>query len=76
MDPRSDEAVRRDPSVAQLRAMLAKRDPEVLAAIDDVDRSLIVSTLALAPSERVRSSVETALFLERWARCSQTPSNR
>ena len=56
--------------------MLGRLDPDVLAAVDDVDRTLIVSTLALNPSERVRSSVETALTLERWARCNRIPSSR
>jgi hypothetical protein len=76
MEGRSDDPVRRDPTVARLRAMVGRLDPDVLAAVDDVDRTLIVSTLALDPSERVRSSVETALTLERWARCSRTPSSR
>lgn len=56
--------------------MLAEHDPDVLAAVDDVDRTLITSTLRLDPLERVRSSVETALFLERWSRCSRSPSKR
>ncbi len=54
--------------------MLAERDPDVLAAIDDVDRTLIVSELHRDLMERVRTSVETALLLDRWARCKHDPS--
>ena len=68
MDDRSDDPVRRHPTVARLRAMLGTLDPEVLAAVDDVDRTLIIATPALAHAERVRSSVETALFPEHWSR--------
>jgi hypothetical protein len=72
----SNDPVLDDPVVARVRTMLAEHDPDVLAAVDDVDRTLITSTLRLDPLERVRSSVETALFLERWSRCSRSPSKR
>jgi hypothetical protein len=76
MDGRANDPARSDPAVARVRPMRERLGPEVLAAVDDVDRTLIVSTLALDRSERVRSSVETALTLERWARCTRTPSSR
>ena len=58
----------------RVRAFLAERDPELLAAVDDVDRTLIVSELRLDPLARIRSSVETALFLERWSQCNRARS--
>lgn len=70
-----DDPIRRHPTVLRVRAMLAERDPELLAAVDDVDRTLIVSELRLDPLARIRSSVETALFLERWSQCSR-PKDR
>jgi len=69
-----DDPIRRHPTVVRVRAMLAARDPELLAAVDDVDRTLIVSELRLDPGARIRSSVETAQFLERWSRCSRARS--
>ncbi len=56
--------------------MLAERDPDVLAAVDDVDRTLILSTLRLDPMERVRSSAHNAEALFRWAESYRTRSTR
>jgi hypothetical protein len=56
-----EDPVRKHPAVVRVRVMLVACDPDVLAVVDDVDRTLIVV-------ERMRSSVETALLLERWAR--------
>lgn len=49
-------------------ADLAARDPDVLLAVDEVDRSLIRLTLELAPLERVRSSAASAATLARFRR--------
>lgn len=43
-----------------VRAMWAERDPELLDAVAEVDRTLIRSWLARDPWERVRLSDETA----------------
>jgi hypothetical protein len=71
-----DDPVRRDPLVARIRAMLAERDPDVLAAVDDVDRTLIHSTLRLDPLDRVRSSTHNAEVLARWAESYRNRSTR
>jgi hypothetical protein len=39
--------------VATLRALVAELDPDVLAAADEVDTSLIAAALARSPLERV-----------------------
>ena len=49
--------------------MLAARDPDVLAAVDGVDRTLIVSALARDPWERVRESAANARFVMELRRC-------
>ena len=43
--------------------LIAALDPEVRAAIDDVDRSLIWLSLAQTPWERLRSASRTAQYL-------------
>ena len=65
----ADDPVRSDPVVAAVRAMLAARDPDVLAAVDDVDRTLIVSALARDPWERVRESAANARYMMELRRC-------
>lgn len=44
-----------------VRALLAARDPELLEAVAEVDRTLIRAWLERDPWERVRCSVETAV---------------
>jgi hypothetical protein len=46
---------------------LAEHDPDVLAAVDDVDRSLIQSELRQSPIRRLLASVQQARFFERLA---------
>ena len=56
-----------DPLVREVRAYLAEHDPDVLAAVDDVDRSLIQAELRRSPLERLVSSAKQARFYERLA---------
>ena len=56
-----------DELVNSVRAFLAENDPDVLAAIEDVDRSLIRSELRRSPLERLVASVQQARFYERLA---------
>jgi hypothetical protein len=54
--------------LAAVLADLAVRDPDVLLAVAEVDRSLIRLTLELPPLERVRSAAASAEVLERFRR--------
>lgn len=56
-----------DELVQSVRSYLAEHDPDVLAAIEDVDRSLIQSELRRSPLERLVASVQQARFYERLA---------
>lgn len=56
-----------DEIISDVRAHLAEHDPDVLAAVDDVDRSLIQSELRRSPIERLVASVQQARFYERLA---------
>ena len=51
--------------VARLRAWFEENDPEVLSVADDVDRTLIWSSLAQTPFERLDRAVNAA---RSWAR--------
>lgn len=53
-----------DDPIAGVRAYLAEHDPDVLAAVTDVDRSLIQNLLALEPMERLHRAVQMAYELE------------
>lgn len=44
----------RDPSIAPTLERLATEDPEVIAAVAEVDRSLIRACLDRTPTERLR----------------------
>ncbi|HWO27144.1 MAG TPA: hypothetical protein VNO30_50790 [Kofleriaceae bacterium] len=48
-----------------LDALIAALDPEVRAAIDDVDRTLIVLTLQQSPWDRLRSISRMAQMIVR-----------
>lgn len=54
--------------LAAILADLAERDPDVLLAVKEVDRSLIWLTLALPPLERVRAAAASAETLARFRR--------
>jgi hypothetical protein len=53
-------------SSARLAVLVANLDPEVRAAIDDVDRTLIVLTLEQSPWNRLRSASRMAQTLGRF----------
>ena len=56
-----------DDPIAQVRAFLAEHDPDVLAAVADVDRGLIGNMLELSPMERLHRAVQTAYELDAMA---------
>ena len=63
MEPRIREQQR--VMMAQLRARLEKEDPDVIAAIEDVDRSLVWSCLQQSPPQRLAESASQARFYDR-----------
>ena len=71
-----DDPIRCDPTVAKVRAMLAALDPEALAAVDDVDRTLIVAELRKDPWVRVRESAANAAYLQELRACLTGSSKR
>jgi hypothetical protein len=54
-----------DPTIARL---VAELDPEVIAAAEEADRSLIRELLALTPLERVDRAARIAAMLRRYRR--------
>ena len=55
-----------DPSrAADLERSLAERDPELLAAADEVDVTLLRWSLSLSPLERLRACTKATRALER-----------
>lgn len=56
-----------DNALAAVRAYLAEHDPDVLAAVADVDRGLIWNMLELAPMERLHRAVQMAYELDNLA---------
>jgi hypothetical protein len=54
-----------DPIVGPVLRQLAKDAPEVILAVGDVDRSLIVDALAQAPEVRLARALAMAAFIER-----------
>ncbi len=65
-----------DEIVADVRAYLAEHDPDVLAAVEDVDRSLIRSELQRSPLARLVASAQQARLYERLAASRATPKVR
>jgi hypothetical protein len=53
------------PETPSIEALIAALDPEVRAAIDDVDRTLITLSLAQTPWNRLRSASRMAQYLGR-----------
>ena len=70
------DPVRENPIVARIRAVLAETDPELIDAIDEVDRTLIVSSLARDPWDRVRTCVANANYLAELRQCLASTSKR
>lgn len=59
--------------LARLKALVHELDPDVLAAVDDVDRSLVRASLALSPLERLEASFA---LLEGLRRFRRVPASR
>lgn len=59
--------------LARLKALVLALDPDVLAAIDDVDRSLVQASLALSPFQRLEVSFA---MLEGLRRFRRVPADR
>jgi len=57
-----------NPRIEAVLADLARCDPDVLLAVQDVDRSLIRLALEMSPLERVRSACIEAQYLSRFRR--------
>lgn len=53
-----------DPVVGPVLRRLAETSPEVIAAVTDVDRSLIFDALAMTTEQRVAQSMHRAAFIE------------
>ncbi|MFT5681994.1 MAG: hypothetical protein ACI8RZ_002912 [Myxococcota bacterium] len=51
--------------IARTRAWLAEHEPDVLAAVADVDRSLIQASLKQSPLERLAQSAAQARVYDR-----------
>lgn len=54
----------------QVRAWLLDVDPDLVAAADDVDRTLIADTLRLSLSERLDKASATAAWLMEFRRAA------
>jgi hypothetical protein len=54
--------------LARLKALVLALDPDVLAAVDDVDRSLVRASLALSPLQRLEVSFTMLEGLRRFRR--------
>ena len=58
-------AARAAPETPTIEALIEALDPEVRAAIDDVDRTLIAISLQQSPWDRLRSASRMAQMLAR-----------
>lgn len=61
-----------DPIVGPVLRRLAVEAPDVIAAVADVDRSLIEDALARSPEERFRRTLAAAASIERTRRAMGT----
>jgi hypothetical protein len=55
------------PEIAGVLQHLAAHDSDVLAAVEDVDRSLILAALQLSPRERLHQALQIGLDLDEMA---------
>lgn len=63
--------------VARVRAWFAEHDADVLAVVDDVDRTLIRAALARPPFERLDRAVHAArTWAQPWDAPSTAPRRR
>jgi hypothetical protein len=58
------DATMADPVIGPILRKLAVEDPDVLAAVEDVDRSQIRDMLALTPFQRLEAASRIARSLE------------
>lgn len=58
----------RDPMVGPVLERLLQEAPDVIDAVAEVDRSLILDALATTPEERVARTFSMAAFIERTRR--------
>jgi hypothetical protein len=70
-EPQANETMTEQ--IARLKALVRDLDPDVLAAVDDVDRSLVRASLALSPLERLEASFA---LLEGLRRFRRVPASR
>jgi hypothetical protein len=56
--------------VARVLALIADRDPDVLAAAEEVDRSLLAWSLAQTPRQRLDACSNAARTLARFRRAT------
>lgn len=61
----------KDPLVRPVLEMLEKTDPDLLAAVEDVDRSLIRQCLDRTPAQRLATAASHWRGLSRWRVVSQ-----
>jgi hypothetical protein len=62
------DALWNDPDLGPVLRELAVSDPDLIAAVADVDRSQIRDALALTPEERLARATEAAAGLARYHR--------
>jgi hypothetical protein len=62
------EATLADPIVGPILRNLAAEDPDLIAAVADVDRSQVRDQLALTPAERLENASQLARTLEGYRR--------
>ena len=60
--------------VQRVRERLAEQDPDVLAAVEEVDRDLLAWSRSLAPMERLRACNRATRGLGRLRRASSSGS--
>ena len=58
---------------AEIERELARRDPAVLAAADEVDQTLLDWFLGLSPMERLRACSRASAALSGWRRAEPAP---
>ncbi len=60
-----------DPIVGPILRQLAQDDPDIIAAVADVDRSQVRDLLAITPAQRLRQACALARSLEGYHRASR-----
>jgi hypothetical protein len=63
-----------EPQYERIRALVAKADPLLVEAVDDVDLTLLQWGLSLSPWERLRASSQALAFLANFRRDASAAS--